>query len=164
MLLFNVLQFHLKNYLKDLFCGRSSCNQLSLILFGKGFMILFLLSYFNPQLRTCLLILEREGRDKERERNINVREKHWLVAFSVCPDWGMNPKPRHVPWLEIKPKIFWLAEQHPTNWTTPAMTPLAALGHLCRVHYSHFLSVLWNISPHPLLACKVSVEKGTNSL
>ena len=77
MLLFNVLQFHLKNYLKDLFCGRSSCNQLSLILFGKGFMILFLLSYFNPQLRTCLLILERgEGRDKERERNINVREKH----------------------------------------------------------------------------------------
>ena len=38
--------------------------------------------FLNPYPRTCLLILERgEGREKERERNIDVREKHQLVTF-----------------------------------------------------------------------------------
>ena len=41
------------------------------------------------------LFLERgEGRDKERERNINVREKHHLVASHMHPDpgdWTLNP-------------------------------------------------------------------------
>ena len=35
------------------------------------------------------LILEREeGRDKERKRNIDVREKHPLVASCMCFGWG----------------------------------------------------------------------------
>ena len=43
------------------------------------------------------LFLERgEGRKKERERNIDVREKHLLVASLTCPDVGPNPKLRHV--------------------------------------------------------------------
>ena len=51
--------------------------------------------FFNPYPRTSLLILERgEG----RERNINVRVKHWSVASCMHPDWGPNPQPRHVPW------------------------------------------------------------------
>ena len=33
-----------------------------------------------------LIYLEREGREKETERNTNVREKHQLVAFCTCPD------------------------------------------------------------------------------
>ena len=37
---------------------------------------LILKKYFNPHLRTCLLILEMgEGTERERERNIDVREE-----------------------------------------------------------------------------------------
>ena len=44
------------------------------------------------------MILERgKGREKERERNTDVREKYLLVAFRWCLDWGPNPQPRHVP-------------------------------------------------------------------
>ena len=49
-------------------------------------------------------ILERgEEGEKERERIINVREKHRSVVSCTCPDWGTNLQPRHVPWLGIKP-------------------------------------------------------------
>ena len=69
--------------------------------------------YFHPHLRTCLLILERrEGGERERERNIDLWETHWLVAPHMCPDWGLNhwhfdwgpnPQPTHVPWPRIEP-------------------------------------------------------------
>ena len=53
---------------------------------------------FNPHLRTCLLISERrEGREREGERNIDVREKYRRVASCTCPHWGPNPQTRHVP-------------------------------------------------------------------
>ena len=50
------------------------------------------------------LFLERgEGREKERERNIDVQEIHWSVAFhmpptgdpnpGMCPDWESNQQP-----------------------------------------------------------------------
>ena len=47
--------------------------------------------YIKPQLRTFLsLLLEREqGREEGRERNIDVREKHRLVASLMRPDWGL---------------------------------------------------------------------------
>ena len=54
---------------------------------------------------TYLLILKREE-GRERERNINVRMKHRLVAFGTCPDQGLNPQPRYVPRLVIEPAIF----------------------------------------------------------
>ena len=34
------------------------------------------------------LLLEREEGREERERNIDVREKHQLVASCMCPDQG----------------------------------------------------------------------------
>ena len=38
------------------------------------------------------LFLERgEGREKERERNVHVREKHYLVAYLACPQLGTWP-------------------------------------------------------------------------
>ena len=45
-----------------------------------------------------LLVLERkEGKEgeqeRERERNIDVREKHPLVAPCTCSDWESNPQP-----------------------------------------------------------------------
>ena len=45
-------------------------------------------------------ILDRgEGKEKERERNINGREKHQLVAFYRCPKWGRNL----LPWYVLQP-------------------------------------------------------------
>ena len=38
-----------------------------------------------------LFLERREGREKERERNIEVREKHPSVASCRCPDRGPNP-------------------------------------------------------------------------
>ena len=35
-------------------------------------------------------------RERERERNIDVREKHRLVAFHICPDWESNLQPSGV--------------------------------------------------------------------
>ena len=53
--------------------------------------------YFNPYLRICLLILEREEGGKGERK----REKHWLVASCKCSSWW-NPQPRYVPWPRIK--------------------------------------------------------------
>ena len=43
----------------------------------------------NPHPRIYLLILEREGKEK---KNINVRDKHQLVASWACPDLGWCPE------------------------------------------------------------------------
>ena len=37
-----------------------------------------------------------EGREKEGEGNISVREEHLLVAFYTYPDLGLNLQTRHV--------------------------------------------------------------------
>ena len=42
----------------------------------------------------------------ERERNIDVREKHQLVAFCTCLEEGSNLQPRHAPWPGIKLATF----------------------------------------------------------
>ena len=68
-----------------------------------------------------LFILEGgEGREKERERNSDVREKHWLAAFCTHSNQAPKPPPRHVPWLGIKPVTFRLAGHCPINWATQA--------------------------------------------
>ena len=35
---------------------------------------------------------EREEREGEGGRDIDVREKHWLVVSHMCPDQGLNPQ------------------------------------------------------------------------
>ena len=49
----------------------------------------------------------KRGSEREKGRNIDVREKHQLVASHTLPDWGLNPQPRHVPQLGIEPVNFW---------------------------------------------------------
>ena len=62
---------------------------------------------FKYSLDNMLIILERgEWWEKEGERNINVREKHQLVASCTHPDQEPDPQPRHVPWTGIKPMTF----------------------------------------------------------
>ena len=54
----------------------------------------YVVYFFNPHLRICLLISEREEeRDRGRETNIVVREKHQLVAshMGLTRDQTHNP-------------------------------------------------------------------------
>ena len=70
------------------------------------------------------LFLERgEGREKKRERNMDVREKHWLVASYTSADQGPNLQPRHVPRPGIGLATFHFVGWCPTNWVTPVRAP-----------------------------------------
>ena len=55
-----------------------------------------------------------EGREKERESNIDVREKHRLAAFCTRSDCN----PGVFPDLGIEPATFWFAGQSSTNGAT----------------------------------------------
>ena len=62
----------------------------------------------NPILKRFYSFIFRE-RVRERERHgekYYVREKYLLVASQMCSDWGLNPKPRHLPKPGIKQVIF----------------------------------------------------------
>ena len=54
------------------------------------------------------LLPEREK--EERETWMQERSIHWLPPIHaqtedcMCLDWGLNPQPRYVPWLRIKPQ------------------------------------------------------------
>ena len=79
--------------------------------------------------RINLLVWEREEwRGKEGERNIRVREKYWWVASCMHPDKGLNPQPRHVPWLGIEPVTICFVGQRPTNWASLVRAPNVIIG------------------------------------
>ena len=51
-----------------------------------------------------IFLERRAGRERERERNIELRKKHWPGASPLLPDQlGTKSYLRHVPWLGIKP-------------------------------------------------------------
>ena len=54
-------------------------------------------------------------REIGREGNIHVREKHQLLSTLTHLDQGLNPQPRHVPCLGIKPTTFLLHDDAPTH-------------------------------------------------
>ena len=60
---------------------------------------------------------ERKG-ETERERNIDVREKHQLVASRTCTNQGLNLQPKYVPWLGTEPQPFGVWGNTPTSWAT----------------------------------------------
>ena len=65
------------------------------------------------------LFLERgEG----RERNINV----WLLLMHLALETWPT-KPRHVPWLGIKPATLWFSGWHSIHWATLARAVLLVL-------------------------------------
>ena len=64
------------------------------------------------------LFLKRgEGREKERQRNTDAREKHQSFASCLCPDQGLNLKPRHVPCLGNELATFCFAGRTPDRVT-----------------------------------------------
>ena len=62
-----------------------------------GFALIYLFIYKDF---IYLFLERRKGREKERERNIDVGKKHHSVASRMCLDRGpepTNPQPRHMP-------------------------------------------------------------------
>ena len=55
----------------------------------------FILFLYSP--KDMLTDFRERGREREMERNIDVREKHQSLASCMCSDWGPNPQPKHVP-------------------------------------------------------------------
>ena len=45
-------------------------------------------------------------RERDKQTDIHLREKHLLVASHMHPDWGWNPQPRYLPRLGMKPANF----------------------------------------------------------
>ena len=53
-----------------------------------------------------LIDFRERGREGEREKNIGMREKHWLAVSHMHPNQRPNPQPRDVPWPGIEPVTF----------------------------------------------------------
>ena len=75
-------------------------------------------------LRFYLFILDRgEGREKDKERNINV----WLpLVHPLLGTWS-GLQPRHVPWLGIKMATLGFADRCSIHWDTPSRAKIFIL-------------------------------------
>ena len=82
-----------------------------------------------------LFLEQGERREKERERNIDVRGRHGSVASSTHPNWGPNPQPRHAPWSGIEPATFHFAGWRPTNWARLVRASLQVVDNIQSLHY-----------------------------
>ena len=61
-------------------------------------MVLFCFFKSSSEDMFLLIFLFREREEGgEKERNINVKEKHQLVVYHMRPDQGLNPQPRYAP-------------------------------------------------------------------
>ena len=103
---------------------RSSCQQVWLLLslasrwpvlcVSPWGLVVFVISFFKIKKKTLFILEREEGREKERQRNINV----------CCPlhgsFWGPDPQPRHVPCLGIEPATLGFTGWHSVHWATPA--------------------------------------------
>ena len=85
---------------------------------AEVYLLVFLFVCFNPYLRICLLIWERES-EGERDTHINVREKHWLVASCMWLDWGLNLQASYVPWLGINLATVWGMQWYSNQLSRP---------------------------------------------
>ena len=65
-------------------------------------------------------------REMKGERK-KEREKDRSVAFCMCPNWGSNPKPRHVPRLGLEPMTFWCMGLHSNQLSHTARAPQITL-------------------------------------
>ena len=110
-------------------CGMM-LNQLTHLGQGSGRFSLF---FFLFKDFTCLSLERGQRREKERERNIDVRQIHGSVASHTLPAGDLAL--RHVPWLEIEPVTFQFAGWHSVHWATPAKTDLLIYCFL--IYYRH---------------------------
>lgn len=65
-----------------------------------------------------LLILERKGEEKERERSIDVREEQQTLPPVHASNGDETSNPGMNPDLEVNPQPFGAPDNAPTNCTT----------------------------------------------
>ena len=80
--------------------------------------MLFLSLFFFLIPRICLLIFrerKESGGETDHQTDIDVREKHQLVASRVHPDQVSNPQPGCVPWSGMEPVVFGVQDDAPPD-------------------------------------------------
>ena len=77
---------------------------------------------FYPQPRTCLLILERQGKGgRERGRETLISDRNIDQLPCTHFNWGLNLQARHVLWPGFEAfRFMW---QCPTTWATTTRAP-----------------------------------------
>ena len=108
-------------------------------------------SLFN----TFYLFSEKgEGREKERERNIDVQEKHQFVA-SHSP-LGPSLQPRHVPWPGFQPADLLVCGITPKalSHTSQGLADFNTCSKIYTVNYCHPIYMLLHITLFKILVIK----------
>ena len=62
--------------------------------------------FFKSLPEDMFIDFKERGREREKEGNIDVKEKHQFVASHRCLNQGSNQQPRHVPLPRIEPTTF----------------------------------------------------------
>ena len=100
---------------------------------------------------------EREGKERrERERNIDLRVKHRLVATCMCPNQEPNLQPRHVPWLGIEPATLRFMGQHSNPLSNTSQGPVMFLI-FCLICLNIFAEIIFTkFFSGPLMSSELS--------
>ena len=76
------------------------------------------------------------GREKERERNMDVWGDTSIGCLSHAPNWRLSLRPGHVPQLGIEQETGWFKGQHSVHWTIPARTQWGTSTNFCRIVFN----------------------------
>ena len=68
-------------------------------------------TFFKFSLEDMFIGFWREGK-RERDRNIEVREKHLSISSHTRPNQGLNRQPKYVPRVGVKPMTFQFMRWH----------------------------------------------------
>ena len=96
----------------------------------------FLFMYFKDFI--YLFLEGGDRREKERKRNINVRQKHQSVASCMLPTGDLVPKSRTRPDQESKMATFQFADAQTTE---PRQSGLILIYFKCFFFFSCFLEL-----------------------
>ena len=98
-----------------------------------------------------LIDLERgEGREREKKKNIDVREKHLLVSSCVHPNCDETCSPGMCLNWELNLRPFSLWDDATTNWATLTRARLKLL---------YWIIPRWNIETKTKILLKIGVSK-----
>ena len=84
-----------------------------------------------------LLTPEKERKGvRKRGKDTSMYERTIYIVPCMHPEWGLNPRPRHLSWLGIDPMTLQFLGQCLTNWATPASAPSAFSQRLQRASFA----------------------------
>ena len=97
---------------KELLLGTDAFLMKAVLFFFLSFLFFFFLRFY------LFIFREGEGREGERERNMDVWGKHRLVASHTFPNLDPGPPLGHAPWLGTEPVAFPFAGWCSAHWVT----------------------------------------------